>query len=143
MSSCGQTMVNSSENKITVCTKDECCCPDSIEIDIWDNSPPSGLLRIKPIKLTTENKFLVINTFNASKYIGFQKFKPEYVVRAYYVGNINPRVFEIYGSSIHEKMNPNALNWFDTGIKDFGKNYIMTNKECKRTPLNTVWRTYL
>jgi len=113
--SCG----DASDKSMSLCTKYEYCCPDSIEIDIWDNH--LGLQRIKPIKLTTENKFYVINAFNSAKSIGFQKFEPEYVIRAYYVTGTNPRVFEVYDSNIQEPMNPDAKYWYDIDQKDFGK----------------------
>jgi len=112
--SCGQSTSTQSEERITLCTKSKCCCPDSIVIDLWDKH--LGLNRVKPKNLSTSNMFKAINTVNASRNIGFLKPEPEYVIRAYYVGSINPRIIKIWGKYIKE----DGQNWFDTGIADFG-----------------------
>src|SRR5581483_6417866 len=103
LSSCMQ----SKEDTISVCTKTECCCPESIEIDLWDG--PLGLNRVNPKKLAKKEILKIINAFNAAKPITAQGLQPKYAVRAYYPGGTNPRVFEEVGGNIKDE---NYEHWF-------------------------------
>ncbi len=113
MVSCGP----SDDDRIVVCTKDECCCPDSVVIDMWDGQ--LGLTAVKPVVLKDDAKWDAINSINAApaSKLGFEEADyVQYVIRAWY-GSINPRVFKIRGSFVREY----AYQWYDTGVQDFGK----------------------
>lgn len=101
-------------DRLTVCTKEECCCPDSIVIDVWDKQ--LGFAAWKPKVLRDDAKWEAINAINASECVELPTQEPEYVIRAWYPGSSNPRVFKIKGSYVRE----DSQDWFDTGVEDFG-----------------------
>ena len=105
----------SSDEYIVVCTKTECCCPDSLVIDVWDGF--LGLTASKPVVLKGDAKWDAINAINAAEPEGFLKDEPEYVIRAWYPGGSNPRIFRIVGPFVKDDLH----DWCDTGYEDFGR----------------------